>query len=53
VADPSIAVVDHTGAEVYHSFVFVHPNDVVSYQTEVTGVTKADLHGGECLLTPF
>ncbi|BEJ13188.1 hypothetical protein CspHIS471_0303620 [Cutaneotrichosporon sp. HIS471] len=40
-----IAVVDHTGAEVYHSFVFVHPKDVISYQTEVTGVTKDDLHG--------
>ncbi|KLT40162.1 ribonuclease H-like protein [Cutaneotrichosporon oleaginosum] len=40
-----IAVVDYTGAEVYHSFVFVHPEDVTNYHTDITGITKSDLHG--------
>ncbi|KAL1409998.1 hypothetical protein Q8F55_003998 [Vanrija albida] len=36
-----VALVDHAGKVLYHSFVFQHPANVVDYQTQKSGITQA------------
>lgn len=51
-ANASVGVVDHAGNEVYHSFAFIHPHDVLDYNTPINGITEENLVGGESYL-PF
>ncbi|WVR06736.1 hypothetical protein IAU60_003770 [Kwoniella sp. DSM 27419] len=38
-----VGLVDHTGAVIYESFVFVHPDNVTDYRTSSSGVRREDL----------
>lgn len=42
-----IGIVDHTGAVVLESFVFVHPANVRDWRSSSSGIKPGDLDGGE------